>query len=132
MYYAVNTGFILDLKESLFNILPDNSILIKHKDGTAVIEMKGNDIDILSDNAITVSSNNQITLNSNYAHVNGVNTDLGANPIFSNMNGEPAMELLKIMATAIDNKYPVTPGVLISAVNSMEPLILSGTVKTTP
>lgn len=131
MYYAVNTGFLLDLKGSVINILPDNSILINHKDNTATIELKGNDIEMVCDNAITASSTNQATINSNYVHMNGVNTDLGANPVFSNMNGEPMMELLKIMATAVDNKYPVTPGVMIQTVNAMESLILSATVKTT-
>lgn len=132
MYYSVNTGYLLDLKGSIFNILPDKSIVIRHADSSAAIELKGDDIDMVSNNVINMSSQNQATVNSNYVHVNGTETDLGANPIFSNVNGEPIMELLKIMATAIDAKYPVTPSVMINTVNGMESLILSGTVKTTP
>jgi len=132
MYYAKNTGWLLDFQDSIINILPDKSIIIRNANSESAIELNGGDIDMVANNSANMSANNQATINSNYVHANGVNTDLGANPIFSAVNGEPLMELLKIIATAADNKYPVTPGVVMTAVNGMEALILSATVKTTP
>lgn len=132
IYHSKKTGLLLDLKGSFFNILPDNSILINLKDSTSVIELKGNDIDITSKNSINASSNNNITFNSNKIHVNGVGTDVGANPIYASMNGEQAMILFSILATAIDAKYPLTPGSASGVVQSMKELILSKTVKVSP
>lgn len=132
LYYSKKSGFLLNLDNSIINILPDNSILIKHKNDSAEIELKGNDIDIVSRNAINVSSQNSVTVNSNQVHVNGATTDIGANPIYSSWNSEIAIEFLKIICTTIDKKYPNTPGLMTGLLQTFEPLMLSNTVKVSP
>ena len=79
-----------------------------------------------------MSSPNTITANSARVHANGDKTDVGANPIYSAVNGEQMMILFKILSTAIDAKMNVTPGLNAAVVEAMKPLILSSTVKTSP
>lgn len=132
IYYAVNTGLLIELKESFINIEPNGAIVIQHIGSSSIIEMRGDDIDIVTNNAVNVSTPNTITHNSNLVHVNGAQTDLGANPIYSNVNGEIMMKLFLALATGLDAKYPVTPGQFANLVQQMESAILSATVKTTP
>lgn len=130
--YTQDQGLLIHNKGSQIQWLNDNSILISHEGKTAEIELNGNDIDMVSRGSINGSSPNNINLNSNNVHVNGVATDIGANPIFSSVNGEPLMILLKAMATIIDAKMAVTAGATVDLVNQFEQTILSRTVKTTP
>lgn len=132
IYYAVNSGFIIDLKESFINIEPGGAIIIQHTGASATIEMRGDDIDIVTNNAVNISTPNTITHNSNLVHVNGATTDLGANPIYSNVNGEIMMKLFAALAAGLDAKYPTTPGQFANLVQQMESSILSATVNTTP
>ena len=131
-YHSKKSGILLDYYGSIFNILPDKSILIQHADSSSVIELKGSDIDIVSKSNITASSNNSITLNSNTVHANGKKTSIGAQPIYKSVNGDLLFVLLKILATNIDAKLPLTPGVTINIVNQMEKVVLSNTVKVSP
>lgn len=130
IFYTVQGGLLIHLKESVINIKNDNSILISHKDNTATMEFRGNDLDIVTQGNVNVSSNNNINLNSNNVWANGVQTNLGGNPIFSNVNGEPLMQLLKALATIVDAKMAVTAGSTVALVNQFEQFILSQTVKT--
>jgi len=132
IYYAQKSGLVLFNKGSVINILPDKSILIRHDQDSGIIEMRGADIDIVTNNSVNISTPNNITINSNNVHVNGVLTDVGANPIFSNCNTEILMKLILILATAIDAKYPTTPGQFSGIVGQMQELILSQTVKVSP
>lgn len=132
IYYTQEKGLLIHNDDSIINILNDNSILISHKDKSAEIEFRGNDIDIVTNSSINGSAPDNINFNSNNIHVNGVNTDVGANPIFSSVNGEILMQLLKIMATTIDAKVPITPSATVNVVAQMEQLILSQTVKVSP
>lgn len=130
--YTQKTGFLIDFNNSFFNIDPNGSLIIHHKESSSIIELRGDVIDINSKNQINVSSPNLVTVNSDKIHVNGVNTDVGANPIYSNMNGEQVFKLFLIMATGLDSKYPSTPGQFAQTVKNMEKVLLSGTVKTSP
>jgi hypothetical protein len=132
IYYSKKSGLLMNLDDSLMNILPDNSILIDHKGSSSTIELRGNNMTIKTNGNIDMSSQNNITINSNFVHANGINTDIGANPIFSSMNGEIAMKLLLALGTAIDAKLPLSPGVNSGLVTNMEQLILSKTVKVSP
>lgn len=132
LYYAKKTGWLFELAESYINIEPNGAIVIHHRTSSSVIEIRGSDIDIVTNNSFNVSTPNNITINTNQLHCNGAQTDLGANPIYSNVNGEMMMKLFLALATGMDLKYPSTPGQFANLVNQMEQLILSKTVKTTP
>lgn len=133
VFFAKNSGFILDHNSSIINVKPNGNILINHSGSSSTIELAGDTISITSTNAVNISTPNTVTANSNYVHVNGSTTDVGANPIYSAVNGEPLMALLKAMATAIDqSKFPISNGVFSQLVQSAESSILSSTVNTTP
>lgn len=133
IYFSKKSGVLIDLDKSLINIKADNSILIQTKDNPSFIELNGDVITIKTNNDIQVTSNNTIGINSNEVDVNGVTTTLGANPIYSNMNGEIWVALIKTLMTAIDSaKYPSAPGVLMGIVQAIEPSLLSKTVTTSP
>ncbi len=130
IYYTQNDGYLIYHKGSLINIKKDKSILISHDQNTAQIELKGSDIDIVTQGNVNVSSTNNANINSNNVWVNGVQTNLGGNPIFSAVNGEPLMTLLKQLATTIDAKLQVTAGATVALVTAFEEFVLSQTVKT--
>lgn len=132
IYYAKKTGLLLNLDDSIINIKPDNSIKIDHKGSSSTIELAGPNCTITTNANVDVSSKNNITLNSNMVHANGTETNVGANPIFSAVNGEPLMTLLKALATVMDAKLVTTNGLAVGLVNAAEQAILSKTVNTTP
>lgn len=132
IYYAVKTGLLLELDGSFINVEPGGAIITSHKDSESVIEMRGDTITMTTNNAIDMSTPNTITHNSNQIHINGVQTDIGANSIYSAVNGEIMMKLFLALASGIDAKYPSTPGQFANLVNQMESLILSNSVTTSP
>lgn len=132
LYYAKNTGLLFHLKDSIINIKPDSSISIEHKDSRSSIELKGPNITITSDAKIDIVANNQINQNSNEINVTGTKTNLGANPIFSNINGEPLFQFLLALSQAVDAKWPLSPGVMASLATTAMQASISKTVKTTP
>lgn len=132
IYYTKKSGLLIDFDTSLINVKPDGSILIDHKGSQSTIELRGGAITINSNLTTSISSPNQIDANSNFVHMNGLITHLGSLPSFSNVNGEPLMILISILATMIDAKFPTSPGAAAQAVSSFTSLILSKTVKTSP
>lgn len=132
IYYAVKSGLIIELDGSIINIEPEGAIVITHKGSESVLEMRGGTTTLTTNNAIDMTTPSTITHNSNQIHVNGVQTDIGASPIYSAVNGEVIMKLLLALSTGIDAKYPPTPGQFSNIVSQMESLILSKTVTTSP
>lgn len=132
IYYSTSSGLLLELDGSFINIEPDGAIVVTHKGSESVLEMRGDTTTLNTNNAIDMTTPNTITANSNQVHVNGAQTDVGANPIYSMLNGEPMMKLLLALATGLDAKYPPTPGQFSNVVSQMEQLILSNTVTTSP
>lgn len=130
VYYTTAGGLLLYKNGSVINITQDDRILLTYKDKSAQIEMAQNNIDIVTQGNVNVSSTNNVNINSNNVWANGVQTNLGGDPIYSNMNGEPMMELIKALATIIDAKMAVTAGTTVALVNQFEEFILSKTVKT--
>ncbi len=132
VYYAVNTGLLIELDGSFINIEPGGAIIVAHKESQSVLEMRGGVTTLTTQDAVDITTPNTITHNSNQIHVNGAQTDLGGNPIYSAVNGEILFKLLNAIAVICDNKYPTTPGVTTNLVKQMESLCLSKTVSTTP
>lgn len=130
MYYTQEGGLLVYLKGSLINMKNDRSILISHDQNSAQLELRGNDLDIVTEGNVNISSKNNVNVNSNNVWANGVQTNIGGNPIFSAVNGEPLFALLKALATIVDAKMSVTAGSTVALVNQFEQFVLSGTVKT--
>ena len=133
IYYTKNTGLLINLKDSIINIKnSDNSILVQNKNNESAIELKGGDIDIVTNNSTSVSSPTSITHNSQLIHNNGNAVRQGANPIYSAVNGEPLKLWAQTLAAAVDSKLPVSGGSIAQMTNSFFELILSNTVTTSP
>jgi len=132
IHYTKNSGFLIDLKGAVISISNDaDRIYFKNKDSSSEIEMQGSQITILSKDGIDITCQNNCTVNAQTVHINGAETKVGANPIYSAVNGEPMMLLLKGLATIINAKMPIDVTAL-QLVNNLEKKILSSTVTTTP
>lgn len=130
MYYTEKDGFLLWLDGSYINIKSDNSIVIEHKETQSIIELKGGDITMTSNTKIELTSGTKIEANSQTVHINGNLTDIGANPVHSSGSFEILWKYIKLLASATDQKYPQTPGVLVGQANLAEIASTSKTVKT--
>lgn len=131
VYYSKKKGMMIDYNESSVNIKPDGSIVINHRGGSSTIELRGDDIDIVSKNQINISSENSVTVNSQKIHDNGKEYMAGASPSYKMVNGEPLFVLLKGLAQIVGTKLPIdaTASALVA---QMENQVLSSTCKVSP
>lgn len=131
IFYTVEKGLVLDLKESQIIIRNDNSILIKHADDTTSLELKGGKITKYADQEIENTAITRIKNSSEEVWMDGKTTNLGHSPVFSAVCAEPLWDFLKKLAAAVDSKMPMTPGVMTTLAASYEQLSTSQTVKVT-
>ncbi len=128
--YSPSIGLKYHFDGSHVTINPDKSITIEHDATQSVIELNGSNITIVANNKIEATAPTKIEINSSNVHVNGVKTELGAAPVFSNICAEPLWVFLKALAAATDAKWPPSPGVLSSLAATAEVASTSKTVKT--
>ena len=131
MYYTVEKGFVIDLKESKIIIRNDNSILITHADDSSSIELKGGKITKYADQEIENTAVTRIKHSSEEVWMDGKTTNLGHSPVFSAICAEPLWDFLKKLAIAVDAKMPATPSVNSTLAESFEQLSTSQTVRVT-
>ena len=131
MYYTKEDGLKIMLKDSQLNIKSDNSILIEHKGTSSSIELKGGNITIQSDSNIECTSGSEITLNSPFVHVNGNKTEVGSQAVFSAVAAEPLWAFLKALGSAVDAKWPPSPGLNSGLAATAEQASSSKTVSVT-
>jgi hypothetical protein len=131
IYYTVEKGLVIDLKESKIIIRNDNSILITHADDTASIELKGGKITKYADQEIENTAITRIKHSSEEVWMDGKTTNLGHTPLFSAVCAEPLWDFLKKLAISVDSKMPATPGVNSTLASSFEQLATSQTVRVT-
>lgn len=131
MFYTVEKGLVIDLKDSKIIIRNDNSILITHADDTASIELKGGKITKYADQEIENTAITRIKHSSEEVWMDGKTTNLGHSPLFSALCAEPLWDFLKKLAVAVDSKMPATPGVNSTLASSFEQLSTSQTVRIT-
>jgi hypothetical protein len=131
MYYTVEKGFVIDLKESKIIIRNDNSILITHADDSSAIELKGGKITKYADQEIENTAVTRIKHSSEEVWMDGKTTNLGHSPVFSAICAEPLWDFLKKLAIAVDAKMPATPSVNSTLAESFEQLSTSQTVRVT-
>lgn len=128
--YSPSIGLKYHLNGSHITINPDKSITIEHDATQSVIELNGSNITVVANNKIEATAPTKIEINSSNVHVNGVKTELGAAPVFSNICAEPLWVFLKALAAATDAKWPPSPGLLSSLAATAEVASTSKTVKT--
>ena len=131
MFYTVEKGLVIDLKDSQIIIRNHNSILINHADSTSSIELKGGKITRYADQEIEDTAVSRIKSSSEEVWVDGKTTNLGHSPVFSAVCAEPLWDFLKKLSVAVDAKFPPTPGVSTTLAESFEQLSTSQTVRVT-
>jgi hypothetical protein len=131
--YKPALGVQIFHKDSNITINPDSSITIEHKDTQSIIELVGGTINIVANSTINVTSNTKIQAESSESIFNGSTvTKLGPSPQYSAVLAEPLWTFLKILATAVDAKFPPTPSAMSSQAEAFEALSTSKNVKISP
>jgi len=110
--YQRNSGLLIYLKESFFQISPDSMITLQHADSESLIQMEGNVTRIVTKNEVEVSAASKVTVTADEVIVNGnQTTKVGPGPYSHAILAEPMWALVSTLATALDAKLPPTPGV---------------------
>lgn len=128
--YTPNNGIKIYLKKSSIVINEDSSITIEHADSKSIIELVGDECNVVTQNKISLTSKSEIEITSKNCKVNGTQlTELGPSPVFSAVAAEPLFQYLKTLAATIDAKWPQTPGISSSLTETAEQLATSKNVK---
>lgn len=117
--YQRSLGLQIFLKDSFFQISPDSMITIQTPNADSIIQMDGDTTNITTKNEVNVSAGGKATVVADEVIVNGQQTTkVGPGPYNHAMLAEPFWALMTTLATALDAKMPVTPGVNVGLVNS--------------
>lgn len=129
IWFTVNKGITIQLKDSRINIGQDRAITIEHADSSSSIELRGGEINVSSNSTINLTSGSEIEATSNDVWVNGNFVTVGHGPIKQPaVLGDNLFLCLSQLAAVIDAKFYPTPGVATGIVNTYKALALSQTV----
>lgn len=130
IWFTVNKGITVQLKDSRVNIGQDKAITIEHADSSSSIELRGGEININSNSTINLTSGSEIEAASNDVWINGNFVTVGHGPVKQPaVLGDNLFLCLTQLASVIDAKYYPTPGVATGIVNAYKSLVLSQTVE---
>lgn len=130
IWFTISKGITMQLKNSRVNIGRDKAITIEHSDSQSIIELRGGNISIHANSRVEVTSGSEIEAASNDIWINGNFVKVGHNPVNGPaVLGDNLFLLLSAMASAIDGKFPPTPGAVTAVVNTFREATLSKTVK---
>ena len=129
IWFTRNKGITMQLKESRINIGQDKAITIEHAESQSIIELRGTEINIIADSKINVTSQSEIQLSSNDIWVNGNATRVGPSEVRgAAVLGDQLHLVLLALASAIDGKYPPTPGATQKIIDALKEAYLSKSV----
>jgi len=110
--YQVQGGFQIYHKESFIQITPDTMITLSTPNGDSIVQMDGDVINITTKNEVNIAAGSKVEVVADEVIVHGSQTTkIGNAPYYRAILAEPFWALLSTMATAIDAKFPATPGV---------------------
>ena len=116
--YQRERGLMLFYRDSFLQISPDSMITIQHANQDSMIQLEGDKCNIVTKNEVNVSAASRVTLNADEVVAEGnLTTKLGSGTMSHAVLAEPLWALLSTMATALDAKLPLTPGVNAGLVN---------------
>lgn len=127
--YQRGSGFKIFYKESFIQISPDSMITIQHANQESLIQLEGDKCNIVTKNEVNISAAAKVEVTADEVRLAGnQTTKVGPGPYYHSVLGETLMALLSTMATAIDSKFPSTPGVNAGLVETAKASILSTNV----
>lgn len=110
--YQKGSGIRIFYRGSFFQISPDSMITLQTPDLESTIQLEGDITRIVTKNEVEVAAASKVTVTADEVIVNGAQTTkVGPGPYNHAILAEPLWALLSTMATALDVKYPATPGV---------------------
>lgn len=126
--YQPKTGLKLYLNKSMIKIDADGMIQLKHMNDSNVIEVKNDEIDIVSGNSSTInlSTSGTVNIKGGTVNVNSNNIKLGSGAGFSAVKGEMLVGALRSICAELPTKYPM--GASMNAMRDFKE-ILSSEVK---
>ena len=105
--------------DSYIQINPDQSMLIQHANMDSLIQLVGDKMYINTKNEINIGAASTVNIIADEVKAAGNHTTkLGPGPYMHPVYAEVLFPLLISMATAIDTKLPVTPGVNVGLVEA--------------
>lgn len=131
--YQPNHGVIMYLGGSYVQINPDGMITINHSGNTAIIQLEGKDINITSTGEINVSSTTNVNVESKVINLKAsdsttIKGDLTANGSEPAVNGLALFQFLQLLATTIDTKFPITPGLCTGELQAIKNSLLNSKI----
>ena len=109
--FQKGSGIQIYYKESYFQITPDTLVTLSTPNGDSIIQMNADVINVTTKNEVHVAAASVAEVTADEVIVNGAQaTKVGPGPYSHAVLAEPIWALLSTMATALDAKYPATPG----------------------
>jgi hypothetical protein len=117
--YQRNLGIQIFYRDSFIQISPDSMITIQHANQDSLIQLEGDKCNITTKNEVNVAAGAKVEITADEVIAAGnQTTKVGSPPYYHGVLAEPLFALLETMATAIDAKFPVTPGVGVAVVKA--------------
>jgi len=117
--FQKNSGLQIFFKESYIQITPDTMITLSTPNGDAIMQMDGDVVNLTTKNEVKVAAGAKAEVVADEVIVNGAQTTkIGPGPYSHAILAEPMWSLLLTLATALDAKFPSTPGVNAGLVES--------------
>lgn len=129
--YQPNSGLMIFLKESFFQITPDSMITIQTEDAESLIQLEGDVTRIVTKNEIKIAAASKVEVSADEVWIKGAQTTkIGAGPVFHDaLLAAPMWGLLSTMAGVIDAKLSITAGTMTALVEATKQAATSTNVK---
>jgi hypothetical protein len=119
--FQKQSGIQIYHKESFIQITPDTMITLSTPNGDSIVQMDGDVTNITTKNEVKIAAASYVEVTADEVKVFGhQKTKIGTGPYSHAILAEPLFGLLKTLATALDAKYPATPGVNVGIVESVK------------
>lgn len=124
------SGFMIFYRGSFLQISPDNMITIQHSNSDSIIQLEGDVCRISTKNEIELSAAARVSIVSDESILNGKQATKIGPPgnYYRALLAEPMWALLSTIASAVDAKLPLTPGVNVSLVEEAKVAATSNNV----
>jgi len=117
--FQKQSGFQIFHKESFIQITPDTIITLSTPTNDSIIQMDGDVTNITTKNEVKIAAASKVEVTADEVVVSGSQkTKVGPGPYYHAILAEPIWSLLSTLATALDAKMPVTPGVNVGLVEA--------------
>ena len=127
--YQRNLGIQIFYRDSFIQISPDSMITIQHANQDSLIQLEGDKCNITTKNEVNIAAGAKVESTADEVIAAGnQTTKVGPGPYYHAVLGEVLFPLLETMATALDAKFPVTPGVNVAVVKAAKQASLSRNV----